>query len=210
MDKNELRKKYLLIRKSIKDKQEKSNIIFNKVINSEEYTNSRIIGLYNSLPNEVNTSELINYSLKNKKIVCLPRVVGKDILFFRIEDNSKRNVLRRLMENWKECQNLSFPAVFRLSETKWWLNLQFHSIHTFVGKTTSYIIESMNLLIVPGICFDKNKNRIGFGKGYYDRYLCNNTKSIGICFEEQICDNIEIESYDKKLDLVITDKNIYF
>ena len=67
----------------------------------------------------------------------------------------------------------------------------------------------INLFIVPGICFDKNKNRIGYGGGYYDRYLCKSPSSykVGIAFNEQILDDIiESEDIDVKLDEIITDK----
>ena len=59
------------------------------------------------------------------------------------------------------------------------------------------------------MCFDKNKNRLGFGKGYYDKYLENTKiKRIGICFTEQLVDEIPITENDIKMDLIITDKEI--
>lgn len=62
------------------------------------------------------------------------------------------------------------------------------------------------------MCFDNEKNRLGFGKGYYDRYL-ENTKinKIGICFNEQILEKelLPIEHYDIKMNYVITEKIIY-
>ena len=71
--------------------------------------------------------------------------------------------------------------------------------------------NDIDLVIVPGVCFDKEKNRIGFGKGYYDRFLQNaNINTIGICFEEQIVENrIPITEYDVKIKKIITDKKIY-
>ena len=71
--------------------------------------------------------------------------------------------------------------------------------------------KDIGLIIVPGICFDKEKNRLGFGKGYYDRYLQNeNINTIGICFEEQIVENIiPTTEYDVAMKKIITDKKIY-
>ena len=64
----------------------------------------------------------------------------------------------------------------------------------------------IDLIIVPGICFDKANNRLGFGKGYYDKYLANkNIKKFGICFKEQLLDDIPTDNNDIKMDLIITD-----
>lgn len=71
--------------------------------------------------------------------------------------------------------------------------------------------QKMDLIIVPLVAFDENCNRIGYGKGHYDRYLENkNTKSIGIAYEEQKCDHIPVEKHDKKIDQIITDKKVYY
>lgn len=71
--------------------------------------------------------------------------------------------------------------------------------------------NNIDLLIIPGICFDKEKNRLGFGGGYYDKYLNNhNTETIAICFEEQISNKlIPTEEHDVKVKKIITDKSIY-
>jgi len=65
-------------------------------------------------------------------------------------------------------------------------------------------IDSIDLIIVPGIAFDKNLNRLGRGKAYYDKLLCS-TKAmkVGVCFDFQIVDNIPTESHDVKMDDVI-------
>ena len=59
--------------------------------------------------------------------------------------------------------------------------------------------------IVPGICFDKNGYRIGYGKGYYDKYLSNKSiYKIGICFKECLIDNMPHDLYDIKVDLIVS------
>ena len=70
--------------------------------------------------------------------------------------------------------------------------------------------QKIDLMIVPGISFDKERNRLGYGKGYYDRFLaCNKTFKIGVCFEETRCESLTCDKHDIKMDLVITDKKIY-
>ena len=65
------------------------------------------------------------------------------------------------------------------------------------------------VLVIPGLGFDKRGNRLGRGKGYYDRYLSkNNVVKIGICFHEQLVDEIPIEEYDVLMDFIITDKTV--
>ena len=59
---------------------------------------------------------------------------------------------------------------------------------------------------MPGIAFDKFGNRIGFGKGYYDRYLMDlDAYKIGICFREQLDDYIPTGEFDIKMDEIIVD-----
>ena len=65
---------------------------------------------------------------------------------------------------------------------------------------------SNSICIVPGICFDKNNFRIGYGGGYYDKFLSTyDGYKIGIIYQECIVDNIKIDKYDKQVDIVITD-----
>ena len=70
-----------------------------------------------------------------------------------------------------------------------------------------------NIIIIPIVAFDKFKYRIGYGGGYYDRYLEKIGKknfflSIGFAFSFQKVDRISKSNYDKKLNYIITEKNI--
>ena len=58
-----------------------------------------------------------------------------------------------------------------------------------------------DLIVVPGVAFDKNGNRIGRGRGYYDRFLCKhlNVKRIGICFDFQLVDEVPTEPNDIRI-----------
>ncbi len=70
-------------------------------------------------------------------------------------------------------------------------------------------IENMDAVIVPGVAFDRLGNRLGRGKGYYDRLLRNfcHTK-IGVAFSCQIVDTVPHEPHDIKMDMIITEKEI--
>ncbi|MEG2881538.1 MAG: 5-formyltetrahydrofolate cyclo-ligase [Christensenella sp.] len=65
--------------------------------------------------------------------------------------------------------------------------------------------EEIDVVIVPGVAFDKNKNRIGFGCGYYDSFLkkAKNVKKIAIAYDFQLVDFIPIEAHDVCMDMIV-------
>ena len=65
----------------------------------------------------------------------------------------------------------------------------------------------LDIIFVPGLCFDKKGNRLGFGKGFYDQFLKLNPKSykIGCCPKQCLVDKLPIDEWDIKMDLVITE-----
>lgn len=90
--------------------------------------------------------------------------------------------------------------------------LKKHSFGYYQIDTTDYIDESLiDLVIVPGVAFDTKMQRIGFGKGYYDRLLskCTNAFKLGIGYQFQIVDEIQTNQYDINLDMIITESNNY-
>lgn len=67
------------------------------------------------------------------------------------------------------------------------------------------------LMILPGVAFDKSRNRIGYGGGYYDKYLAVHPEiqTIGIAFELQLVECIEAENTDVKVKMIVTEKGMY-
>ncbi len=175
--KEELRKKYIKLRKDILDRKEKENKIFNSIISLDNYIKAQTIGLYCANMYEVNLDYLIEYSLKNNKRIGIPTVI----------DN----------------HNMKFNEIKSLDEIN---NINIYSIREALNN--NIINPNMfDLIIVPGICFDKYKNRIGYGKGYYDNYLRNlSCFKVGVCFYEQVVNKIDSDSFDIQLDNIITDK----
>ncbi len=69
--------------------------------------------------------------------------------------------------------------------------------------------DMLDLIIIPGVAFDRFGNRLGRGKGFYDRLLaCTNAKKIGICYDCQLLEGIPTEAHDKKMDAIITPSEI--
>lgn len=66
------------------------------------------------------------------------------------------------------------------------------------------------LIVVPLLAADKEFNRLGYGKGFYDRFLQKvNVPKAGLLFEEFILDYLPVEPFDEKLDILITEKGVY-
>lgn len=173
MNKQILRNKYKQIRTNIKNKEEQDNIIFNKVVEIEEYIQSDLILIYVSLKEEVDTIKLIKYSLEKGKRVAVPKCEGNDIKFYYISS----------LEDLKKG---SFGILEPLTSQ----------------KVTDF---SHSICIVPGVVFDKQNNRIGYGRGFYDRFLQNYSGTkIGLTYKECICDEIDIDKNDVKMDKIIT------
>ena len=88
------------------------------------------------------------------------------------------------------------------------------------GKDTAFAVGDFNILepqnepyaggfdliVVPGVAFDSKGNRLGRGRGYYDRFLCQHldVKRIGICFDFQLVDEVPAEAFDIRMDEVIS------
>ncbi len=69
-------------------------------------------------------------------------------------------------------------------------------------------LKNIDMIFVPGVAFDKKNNRMGRGKGFYDRFLIKtNALKIGICFDFQLFDNIPNNEFDIKMDYIFTYKS---
>lgn len=81
----------------------------------------------------------------------------------------------------------------------------YHILEPICGEEVD--MREIDLIIVPGVAFDRQGNRLGRGKGYYDRTLSQVTApKIGICFHFQFLDEIPAEPFDIRMDRIITDK----
>ena len=68
----------------------------------------------------------------------------------------------------------------------------------------------LDLIIVPGVGFDKHKNRLGYGGGFYDRYLADyQGATIGLFFDALLCDDVFAEAWDIPLDWIATENGIF-
>jgi len=168
MNKNDLRKKYLKIRQNLDcfRKEEAKNKIFSHL--KIYLQDKKKVLSFVSKETEINTFS-INEMLCKEKRLFLPKVEGNMLQIYQVN-------------NLKEELKLSTKA-FNLYEPDPKLFL--------LRKNKKNFLEDLDCVIVPGICFNNQNHRIGFGKGFYDRFLSlkkNNSKKIsviGVCYKEQ-------------------------
>jgi len=144
--KGEIRKEILSIRNNLSSDEaiSKSSIIINKVKYTEEYKNSVNIMVYMDFKNEVNTKIFIQEALKEGKNIIIPYTDTKKIEIIPIQIDK--------MDDLVMCSyGYLEPKQDKLSNP--------------------YNVNDIDLIVVPGVVFDKKRNRIGFGKGYYDKLL---------------------------------------
>lgn len=116
------------------------------------------------------------------------------------------------VEKWKDSKTILLPVVvgdnlkLRKYSGKQDMKKGSYGIEEPVGETfTNY--EEIDLAIIPGVGFDARGNRLGRGKGYYDRLLPKlKAHKIGICFSFQIIEEIPIEEFDIMMDEVLTEE----
>lgn len=179
-----LRKGLLEKRKNLplKDKMKLSGKIKNRLLNLEEYKRAKTILCYMPINNEVDVTEFIINSLKNKKNIALPKV-------------NKKECSMDLFKIKNICEDLEIGC-YNILEPK-------------IEKTKKLDYRDIDLIIVPGIAFDLKGSRIGYGKGYYDKLLKNSgAVKIGAAYEFQVHDKLPKECHDACVDKIVTEKRI--
>ena len=194
MDKNDIRKHIKdLINQYKSTFASQSQIICKKIIESEYYKESAIIYAYMALPDEVDLTEVIKTALQDGKKVALPKIISKEdgiIKFFYLDPQ-------------KTLIQQTATGTFGISEPD-------------ESMPATPDASQKTLILVPGRAFTKEGDRLGRGKGYYDRYLAkkivgssptmtrssNNITLAGVCFDFQITKSLPTDDRDIKLDVV--------
>jgi len=137
---------------------------------------------------------------------------ARNILIYHSLDDEVHTL--DFVNKWADKKNFYFPVVDgdNLLFRKYHASTNFRKANLNVyepdgDNITEY--SDIDMVIVPGIAFDKKKNRLGRGKGYYDRFLANiSAVKIGVCFNFQLLDEIPADMNDISMDWVITEKHI--
>ncbi len=165
-------------KKVIVRRDDRSINILKRLLEHPRFLSASSILLYASLPHEVDTGKLVTICLKTKTVVALPKV------------DSGQQELR--LYQVRSLQDLS-PGAFGITEPL---------------PEREVLLEDIDLAIIPGIAFTRSGQRLGRGKGYYDKLLAGrkgeNPYTVGLAFEEQIVENLPRMPHDVDLDLIIT------
>jgi 5-formyltetrahydrofolate cyclo-ligase len=182
-----LRSKIIGIMKSLGEEAKllQSAQITKKLLAHDKFVRANSIALFASMDHEVNTTEIIKAAFEQKKSVYLPRVISnEEIRLLKVNDFAEFQCLER--NSW----GIPEPPMQKERELE----------------------NELNLMILPGVAFDEKRNRLGYGKGYYDRLISWLSKKnarpylIGIGFADQIVEDIPCDEFDQILDEVITRK----
>ena len=166
--------------------EEKTTRIENRLFEFANFLEANIVLFYINSTSEVNTIKMIERCLTLKKIVILPafNTTKYEMKLIKIDDMDTDLILgpRGILE----------PDSSRCNVVP---------------------IECIDIAIIPGVAFDEKGGRIGSGDGYYDRLipkLSITTRKVALSFENQIISQIQMESHDKYVDIIITEKRIIY
>lgn len=152
-----------------------------KIYAAECYRLAEKIFIFVSFGSEIDTLPFINRALEDNKNVAVPVMQSEgNMVFIKISSLSEL-----------------IPNKYGIPEPKY--------------DTKKIIIADSNTLIaVPGLAFDREKYRIGYGGGYYDRYLSENMymAAVGMCYEKQLTDRLPREETDIPVDIIATERRI--
>ncbi len=178
-----LRAKYREIRETM-DPMEKNRMdedIAGRIWAMREYRQAQTFFTYVSKPIEVDTVRLILRAIEDEKTVVVPRCVPGtyDMEFYRIT-------------SMEDLEKGSFGV-----------------LEPVPGRCEKWTDFSQGFCIVPGLCFDSHGYRLGYGKGYYDRFLSGfEGYKAGICYSSCIQWNLPHGYYDRPVDVLVTEKYI--
>ncbi|MBE6903502.1 MAG: 5-formyltetrahydrofolate cyclo-ligase [Ruminococcaceae bacterium] len=175
--KKELRDKYKNLRCRPSKREEDEKIFFHlKSFLSKEVPSGVLI--YVSSPAETDTHSIINWLLEKGICVAVPKCVGKDMIFCKIES------LEELTQG--------YMGIYEPKDLDKKVDTSLYSI-----------------CVVPALSVALNGTRLGYGGGFYDRFLASykGTK-LSVCPDCCICDNLPTEKHDVKMDLYITQSGV--
>lgn len=160
-----------------------STEIAKKFLNSADYKDALKILIFFPFRSEVDTTLIIKAALESGKKIILPKVEGDILELYYVEDIKS------------QLQEGAFGVMEPVKE-----------------DCKPALVSEVEIAVIPGLCFDKSHNRMGYGGGFYDRLLPalpEKTKKIALCFNMQVFKKIPCDKHDVKIDIIITEKRTY-
>lgn len=183
MDKTALRKQMLQLRSQLKPKflENSSKRMGGQIAALQAFRDAELIMLYHSFKSEAGTLPLLQYCFNTNKKVVLPRVAGSEL------------------EAWL------IPSLDALKPGSMGIMEPDPQLCELIDPAL------IDLVIVPGIAFDSVGGRIGYGKGYYDRFLPSlrsDVPKLGLAYDFQVLPRLPQEKTDVRMDAIVTEKGI--
>ena len=184
-EKKQLRKSVLSKRDSlpIELRQRADMAMADRIIGHQWFYRAEVLLGFVNYGSEISTIEILQEAIRKGKKVFLPKIEGDEMFFYLV------NNLMELQEGYK-------------------------GIREPLGDTECFDYDTYKdhriLLLMPGVAFDKYGNRMGYGKGYYDKFLKDiSAYKIGVCYSFQLLDTIPALKHDVKMDMIITENRIW-
>lgn len=152
------------------------------LIDTEQFQRAGVIMAFLSLPHEVDTTAIILHAWQQEKTIAVPKISWQQRHMIPVEITS----LHAGIATGKD--GLRNPV-------------------TGVPMP----LEEIDLVVTPGLAFDKKGNRLGRGGSYYDRFFSSNdlkAVKIGFAFSQQVVDSVPMVEHDKPVDFLITDQDV--
>ncbi len=167
---------------SPEDRNARSRAVSTRVAATPEWAKASVVMLYLATPQEVDTSELALQAWQAGKTVVVPKVSWNQRRILPTEINSLGT------EMTTSGQGIREPIA---------------------GNPMP--VDDIDLVLVPGLGFDRRGNRIGRGMGFYDRFLSQDGflgLTCGVAFAEQVIDAVPMHEHDVPLGMLVTDRDI--
>ena len=184
--KTAIRKQAHKNRRAQPEKDAVSEKIVSRFMDLAEYHSANTVMFYVDVRDEVRTRQALPAALSSGKRIVVPYCVDGELELF-------------LLENMEELE----LGMYRILEPK-------NELRTIEAKRLQP--ADLDLVMVPGVAFDRNGGRTGHGKGYYDKLLQHarlDAPLIALAFECQMFEKIPAESHDIYMDKVVTEDEVY-
>ena len=188
-EKQKQRRKAYDVRNAQSDKEKLSDIICNKFLAQSAYQQADTVMWYLHCRSEVRTLNFLTAVLGSSKNCVIP--------YCTVDRKGQKKLGLWLLENISELIPGTW-GILEPPESRWG------------EKEVSP--EQLDLVMVPGVAFDRQGGRMGNGAGYYDRLLQevrSDTELTAVCYESQMCDEIIMEKHDVYMNTVLTEQNCY-
>lgn len=186
MDKGQLRLRLrrCLLEMRAEQSSEKSKKACRNLISTPQFQNASVVMMYLSLPHEVDTTEAILRAWQLDKVVTVPRISWQQRHMIPVRINSLESGFST------EVAGLRNPI-----------------------KGVPIPLKEIDLVVTPGLGFDRRGNRLGRGGSYYDKFFADkelNASRCGFAFAEQLVESVPVVEHDEPVDFLVTDEQIMY